>query len=138
MIRSSVYRQISVMQHGFTLIELLVVLVVLALAMGIAVPVVLEANERAHLDKAASQIYDGLRRARSMAVAEGAQTVLVIRSLIQDRTIEIESAANDAPTEEIIFYPDGSATSAQITLKMGNEKRRISVDWLTGQASLLE
>lgn len=126
------------MQRGFTLIELLVVLVVLALAMGIAVPVVQEANERARLDKAASQIYDGLRRARSMAVAQDAQTVLDVRGLVKDRTMEIEGAVQGAPATQIIFYPDGSATAAQITLKMGTEQRRISVDWLTGQAALVE
>jgi general secretion pathway protein H len=137
-IRSSAYRQISVTQRGFTLIELLVVLVVLALAVGIAAPVVQEANERARLDMAATQMYDGLRRARSMAVADGAQRVLDIRSLVKDHTIEIENAAQGAPATQIIFYPDGSATAAQITLKMGPERRRISVDWLTGQAALVE
>lgn len=126
------------MRRGFTLIELLVVLVVLALAMGIAVPAVQEADERARLEKATSRIYDGLRRARSMAVADGAQSVLDIQSLIQDRSMEIEGAANDAPIKEIIFYPDGSATAARITLKMGTKQRRISVDWLTGQAALVE
>ena len=126
------------MSRGFTLIELLVVLVILALAMGIAAPAVLEAGERGRLDAAASKVYDGLRRARSTAVTRGELVTLYARRLVNDSAIGIESAVQGVANAPLTFYPDGSAASARVTLSSGDARRSLSVDWLTGHASLVE
>lgn len=129
----SVNRQSTKSVRGFTLIELLVVLVILALAMSIAAPVLFEAGDRGRLDGATVEVYNALRRARSQAVTSGNPVTLDARRLIKDRAIEIEIASSDAP---LAFYPDGSATPARLTLAMGAQRRIISIDWLTGHAAL--
>lgn len=129
----SAYRQNHGMNGGFTLIELLVVLVILALAMSVAVPALFEANERARLEGATMQVYDGLRRARSQAVTSGDPVTLDVRQLVKDRAIKIS-----LPVEPLIFYPDGSATRARFSLLLGEQRRSLSIDWLTGHAALVE
>lgn len=129
----SAYRQNQGINGGFTLIELLVVLVILALVMRIAAPALFEANERARLEGATMQVYDGLRRARSQAVTSGDLVTLDIRQLVKDNAIKISS-----PVETLIFYPDGSATRARFSLMLDEQRRSLSVDWLTGYASLVE
>ncbi len=134
----SAYRQNPGMSRGFTLVELLVVLVILALVMSIATPVLFEANERGRLDGATAQVYDGLRRARSAAVTSGNPVTLDVRQLVKDSAIEIISGLPDAPNTPLIFYPDGSATRARFTFVLGEQRRSLSVDWLTGHAALAE
>lgn len=129
----SVYRQNTGMCGGFTLIELLVVLVILALAMSIAAPTLFEANTRARLEDATAQAYDGLRRARSQAVTSGDPVALDVRQLVKDRAIKISSSV-----EKLVFYPDGSATHAQLSLGLGEQRRSLSIDWLTGHATRVE
>lgn len=118
--------------RGFTLIELLVVLVILGLVMGIAAPVLVQANDRARLNDAAVRLYDDLRRARSLAVTLGDTVTLDARTLLGDDAIQIAGAS------PMTFYPDGSATGAHMTLALGAHRRSLTVDWLTGRAALAE
>lgn len=129
----SVHRQSVSKMRGFTLIELLVVMVILALAMGVAAPVLFEANGRGRLDGATAQVYNALRHARSVAVTSGAPVSLDVHKLVNDDAIVLRNASPGVP---LTFYPDGSATPARLTLAMGTQQRSISVDWLTGHAAL--
>lgn len=129
---SSVHRYNYSGQRGFTLIELLVVLVVLSLAAGIAAPALFEANERGRLEAATAQVYNDLRRARSLAAATGAPVSLDVRRAVKDRAIAVENV------QPLVFYPDGGAASARFTLTLGAQRRTLAVDWLTGHAALAE
>lgn len=131
-------RQSAAMIRGFTLIELLVVLVILALAMSVAAPALFTANERARLDTAASQVYDGLRRARSAAVTTGKPVSIGVGRLIKDRAITVASKTAAGPDAPVTFYPDGSATGARFALVLGAQRRSLTLDWLTGHAALGE
>jgi len=125
-------RQSPASARGFTLIELLVVLVIMGLVMGIAIPPLMAAYDRARLNNAAAHLYDGLRRARSTALTRGEPVLLETRTMIKDDTIRLAGPAS------LTFYPDGSATLAHLTLGLGAQRRSITVDWLTGRPSLAE
>ncbi len=129
----SVQRQNMSGARGFTLIELLVVLVILALVMSIASPVLFAANERGRLADATMKVYDGLRRARSQAVTSGDPVTLDVRQLVKDGAIKFSS-----PLEPLVFYPDGSASRARFALILGEQRRSLTVDWLTGHATFVE
>ncbi len=118
--------------RGFTLIELLVVLVILGLVTGIAAPALVAANDRARLNDAAVRLHDDLRRARSFAVMQGDPVTLDARTALGDNSIHIAGA------RPLTFYPDGSATSMHMTLALGAHRRFLTVDWLTGRATLAE
>jgi len=135
-IHSSVQGQKYERRRGFTLVELLVVMVVLALAMSIATPLIQKANTRARLDAALSSLYDGIRRARASAIASGSMVEFDIRKMVRDGAIAIETG--QTPATALVFYPDGSATSARIRLGLDGERRSLSIDWLTGHAGLVE
>jgi len=55
-------------QHGFTLIEMLVVLTIAALIVGLALPRLTGAQEKASLRTAAHQVAAALRNTRSLAI----------------------------------------------------------------------
>lgn len=124
--------QTPVSRGGFTLIELLVVLVIMGLVMGIATPALVDAYDRTRLNNAAAHLYDGLRRARSMALTHGEPVTIDTRNLIKDDAVLLAGPAS------LIFYPDGSATLAHLTLTVGAYRRGLTVDWLTGRPFLAE
>lgn len=112
------------------------VMVVLALAMSIATPLIQKANSRARLDAAVSGLYDGIRRARASAIASGSMVAFDVRKMVRDGAIAVETG--QPPATMLEFYPDGSATSARIRLDLDGERRSLSIDWLTGHAGLVE
>ncbi len=116
--------------------ELLVVMVVIALAMSIVTPVIQKANTRARLDAAVSGLYDGIRRARASAIASGSAVEIDVQEMVRDGAIGIDTGK--AAATQLVFYPDGSATSARIRLDLDGERRSLSIDWLTGHAGLVE
>lgn len=123
---------------GFTLIELLVVLLLLALAMGLAVPPLMQAAERGRLQHATAQTYDALRRAHSRAVTRNETVILDLRETLKDGRVELSIHPSTDKNPRVIFYPDGSATPAQLVLSHDGERRIIKIDWLTGNAELTE
>lgn len=124
--------------RGFTLIELLVVLVILALVAGVAGPAMFRAKDRAALEAAAAQVYDDLRRARSRAVTQSVPVTLPLSHLVEDKNVAIEMLPKNSRRNMLIFYPDGSATGARFNLVLGEDRRSLALDWLTGNATLVE
>lgn len=123
---------------GFTLIELLVVLVLLALAMGLAVPPLMQAAERGRLQRATAQAYAALRQAHTQAFSRNETVILNLRETIRDSRVELSIRPSTDKIPRVIFYPDGSATPAQLVLSHGGGRRIIKIDWLTGNAELTE
>lgn len=137
MTTSSVYRE-NHGSRGFTLIELLVVLVILGLVTAVAGPALFRAKDRAQLEAATAQVYDVLRRARSLAVTQSVPVTLRISRLVEDKNVAIEMVPKNSRRDMLIFYPDGSATGARFNLVLGEDRRSLALDWLTGHATLGE
>ena len=138
-------------KNGFTLIELLVVLAMLAVLLAVVPPLLPNAVENAKVRSARRELISGLRFARSNAVISqrdvtfnlnvkgGAMTIagqeldlnlpdkvkLTLITAQQEQSSEYEGA--------IRFYPDGSSTGGQISLRQGEHVSYIDVNWLTGQ-----
>lgn len=123
---------------GFTLIELLVVLVLLAIAMGLALPPLMQASERGRLQRATDETYARLRQAHNQAFTRNETVILDLRDTIRDGGPEISLHPPTDKYPRVIFYPDGSASPAQLVLSQGGQRRIIKIDWLTGNAERIE
>ena len=142
--------------QGFTLLELMIVLAIMVMAYTIAVPVISRLMPATELKGAARQITAGLRKARSQAITHKMQTTLTLdveqrqfnvsgdkRDYELPDTLDIvlltaQSELLQAKVGAIRFYPDGSSTGGHITLSSGALKFDVSVDWLTGQVTILD
>jgi general secretion pathway protein H len=141
-------------QGGFTLLELLVVLVLIGLTYALVGPRFTSGGSTAELTAAARQVAAGLRKARSLAIAQRAETTLTIdvearaftvagdparRRLPRAASVKVltaEGEVADATSAAIRFYPDGSSTGGRVTLAMGERRFDVDVDWLTGQVDI--
>lgn len=123
-------------QRGFTLVELLVVLVIVALVYGMAAPVLFSASDRRQVSRATASLYEGLRRARGEAIASGRAVSRDPGALLAGAKVTL--TRHGMQNGPIIFFPDGSATAAQLNLSAGTERRGVAVDWLTGHVALSE
>lgn len=142
--------------QGFTLLELMVVLVIMVMAYTLAVPIISKVMPGTELKGAARQITAGLRRARSQAITQKVQTTLTLdveqrqftlsgdkRNYALPEKLDIslltaQSELQQAKIGSIRFYPDGSSTGGRITLASGALQYAVSVDWLTGQVTILD
>ncbi len=134
---------------GFTLIEVIVVLVIMALAYGLVVPALSSVLDGPRLDRAARQMVASLREARSTALIDGRTVRFTVDPAARewrrgDRrgALDDEIAFRlDAPpagrgadgAASILFFPDGGSTGGRLTLAIGERRRLIAVDWLTGR-----
>jgi general secretion pathway protein H len=144
--------------RGFTLLELLLVLLLLGLAYGLAAPALSNRPLGLEMQTATRQIAAGLRKARSTAIAQQRESVLMInldtrtftvtgdpRVYALPKTLDYQLYTADSEvvferTASIRFYPDGSSTGGRVstlTPKPGNLRQSIDVDWLTGRAIVL-
>lgn len=140
--------------RGFTLIELLLVIVIIAMAVAVAAPNIGSGNQTASLNAAAREIASALRFARGHALTHRKESVLLVnleensyqltdRSKVfkinKDITVILDIAQSQIIDENhggIRFFPDGSSTGGRITLELGENKRQIDVNWLTGQVEI--
>jgi general secretion pathway protein H len=140
--------------RGFTLLELMLVLLIMGLAAGLAAPLLGSGNDALEAKSAARQLAAGLRKARSLAVTDQAETVLTLdlarrrfsvsgdpRSYRLPAGLELSlyTAQSEQVQEQvgnIRFFPDGSSTGGRITLAAGRRKTDVDVTWLTGQVAI--
>jgi general secretion pathway protein H len=147
-------------QRGMTLLEILVVLVLIALVMGTALPMLLgDGPSESELRSAARQLAAAARQVRSEAVAQRHETFLVIdlenrrfkigkdsreHQLPEAIVLKLFTAQEDQINEtvgSIRFFPDGGSNGGRITVGAGensDRKYEVDVDWLTGRVVILE
>jgi prepilin-type N-terminal cleavage/methylation domain-containing protein len=135
-------------QRGFTLLELIVTLLVIALAVGLAVPTIGRSTEavRARADVAGFSAI--MRHARERAIVTRTAQAVVIdghrvsrvtggpdgevretRALSERLTIE----ANPPPALTVRFEPQGGSSGGDFRLTSGKIVYRVTVDALTGR-----
>jgi general secretion pathway protein H len=140
--------------RGFTLLELIVVLAIIALVLALVPGLMLRPQPGLDVEVAARAVADGLRQTRSEAMVRNREEVFAVdveqglfragreRALRQlDRDIELrlytaEAELLDRDSGRIRFFPDGSSTGGAIDLRLADQERRVSVDWLTGQVEI--
>jgi general secretion pathway protein H len=142
-------------QAGFTLIEMLVVVAIMGFALSMVVTRGPVRSQALEMKAAVSEVAQGLRLARSRAIATNTPVQFAVdvplRSFRIDRgtpTIlpRSLSIAMTAVSEETLgarlaairFNGDGSATGGRIELTDGQRLSQIGVDWLTGRVSVLQ
>jgi general secretion pathway protein H len=140
-------------QAGFTLLEMIIVIAVLGMALGLVVTRGPMRSPTMEMQAVVNQVAQGLRVARSRAIANNAPVRFTVdiplhsfsigsdRPVVLPRTVTIAMTAVSSETAEsrlaaIRFYPDGSATGGRIDLAAGQRLAHIGVDWLTGRVSV--
>lgn len=138
-------------EAGFTLIELLMVLGIIALVAALSVPLLRRQSPSQDLAAASIDLASGLKLARAAARTGNVEQALVValdrriywsdgilpprafaRSL--DVVLDVpESERPDSATGRIRFFPDGTATPARLTLRVGRLETSLAVEWLTGE-----
>jgi general secretion pathway protein H len=134
---------------GFTLVEMLVVLVILALVVTTAVPLLSRGSDTLRLDTASSELAAALRATRAAAIVQGGEATLKVdverrtfgSAVLQQHSIAPDIAAkltyaaatrSAASEGGFRFFPDGSSTGGDLMLTLNGKQVRLCVDWLTG------
>ncbi len=142
-------------QAGFTLIEMLVVVAVMGFALTMIVTRGPVRSQALEMKAAVSEVAQGLRLARSKAIATNTPVQFAVdvpqRSFRIDRgtatilprslSISMTAVAEEtlgARLAAIRFNGDGSATGGRIELTDGQRRSQVGVDWLTGRVSVLQ
>ncbi|HWE75576.1 MAG TPA: GspH/FimT family pseudopilin [Stellaceae bacterium] len=142
-------------QRGFTLIEMLVVLTIAALIVGLALPRLTGAEEKATLRTAAHEVAAALRNTRSLAMTRGQTEAFIINTAngafragqaapaqlprgIQLALVTTTADQESASQGRIQFFADGSSTGGGVLLASGKTRSQVLVDWLTGRVSIAE
>ena len=126
-----------------------VVLAILALCMGVALPMFRSGTGPAQLRTIARSVAAELRLARSTAIGHADQQRFVL-DIPQHRfglngaaghpiPRDVKLAVTTADTEidpngvaTLAFFPDGSSIGGRITLQARSGRYEVAVDWLTG------
>jgi prepilin-type N-terminal cleavage/methylation domain-containing protein len=138
----------EVAAHGFTLLELIVTLFVIALAVGLVVPVVGRSTDTLRGRSEIARFSAILRHARDQAittrrghavvidpVAHRATIVAGLNEVQQTRTLPPELAVEANPPQALTvrFEPSGVSSGAEFRLTTGRTRYRVTVDALTGR-----
>ena len=133
---------------GFTLLELIVTLFVVALAVGLVVPVVGRSTETLRGRSEIARFSAMLRHARDQAITTRRGYAVVIdpaehRAMIvagtdevmQTRALSPDLSVEARPPEALTvrFQPTGVSTGADFQLRTGRSKYRVTVDPFTGR-----
>ena len=141
---------------GFTLLEMLIVLALMAIVAGVVIPIFGTGVSTTDLKRATREVAAGLRLARSQAIAQRSESVLVldvagrtfsvppdprVHSMPAGIELKLFTAQRDLVSEQVgavRFFPDGGSTGGRITLAAGERKFDVDIDWLTGRVAILE
>jgi general secretion pathway protein H len=138
--------------QGFTIAELLVVMAVIALVGAFSLPYLTKTRSQAEMH---SEVRSALQSARNRAIAERRQIDFVIdtntRSLAIDGkpldikwdggiTWGIRSARRNTKSGVALFrfFPNGTSSGGEITLRSSNQTRIIALNWVTGGIKVAE
>ncbi|CAG0965714.1 hypothetical protein BURK1_00955 [Burkholderiales bacterium] len=140
-----------------TLIEILIVLSIMAIGAAFVVPMIGGTGATTgELKSAARQLAAGLRLARSEAIAQRRETLVMLD--LEKRTFRVAGDARDIALPDkvdlklftaqsdlvderqgaIRFFPDGGSNGGRVTVSSGERKFEVDVDWLTGRVAILE
>jgi general secretion pathway protein H len=140
-------------RRGFSLLEMMVVLVIIAIGMTLAVPMIEGGYDSREVRRAARQIASTMHHCRGEAVAKGEVQELVIDpnknsiatsewgrwAILTERAV-IEKVDGGTPTGDgavqILFFPNGSSSGADIVVASRKDRSRnrlrITMDPLVG------
>jgi general secretion pathway protein H len=138
--------------QGFTIAELLVVMAIIALVGAFSLPYLTRTSSQTEMH---AEVRSALQSARNLAIAERRQIDFVIDTntrtftidgkpldLKWDRSItwEIRSARrNTTPGVALFrFFPNGTSSGGEITLRSSNETRIVALNWVTGGINIAE
>ncbi|MDR2710657.1 MAG: GspH/FimT family pseudopilin [Burkholderiales bacterium] len=146
--------------RGFTLLELMIVLVLVAIIMATAIPLLLgDGPSNSELRSAARQLAAAARQVRGEAVTQRSEMLLVIDlernrfkigedprefQLPEAIVLKLFTAQTDQISDtvgSIRFFPDGGSNGGRITVGAGEDSDRkyeVDIDWLTGRVAILE
>lgn len=126
---------------GFTLIEMIVVLAILAIAIGLVVPLFGQRGSGAQLTAAAARVRAIMAEARATAIAENREIVFH-----GDRSggywLDGRHRGLDAGDLRILtsgqaliaFFPSGGSSGGRVIVQGPYSRREIAVDAVTGRA----
>jgi general secretion pathway protein H len=141
---------------GFTLLEMLIVLALMAIIAGVVIPIFGTGVSTTELKRATREVAAGLRLARSQAIAQRSDSVLMldvagrtfsvppdprVHSMPSGIELKLFTAQRDLVSDQVgavRFFPDGGSTGGRITLAAGDRKFDVDIDWLTGRVAILE
>lgn len=133
--------------RGFTLIEMIVVLAIIAVAIGLVMPLLGRSGSRAALTAAAGLIRAAMTEARATAIAE--DRAVVFRGdpnggyWVDGRHHPLGSATGSemrirtTGSALIAFFPSGGSSGGRVLVQGPNSRREIAVDAVTGRALAL-
>jgi general secretion pathway protein H len=143
-------------QAGFTLLEMIIVVTVLGLALGLVVTRGPMRSPKLEMQAAVNGIAQGLRLARSRAIATNRPVRFAVDIPQHSYRVENENpivlppsvsiamtTLSDEPNATtrlatIRFNGDGSATGARVELANGQRTAQVNVEWLTGRVSVTQ
>jgi general secretion pathway protein H len=128
-------------EAGFTLLEMIVVIIVMTFITGLVLVRHPWHSAGLDMDATVRALTDGLRLARSRAIAQD-RTVAVVTAAggfsidgAAPRTLPPEQVLS---TERVVFTPDGGSTGGTIALAAGQRRIVVDVNWMTGRVRMHE
>jgi general secretion pathway protein H len=128
----------------------------MAIIAGFVIPIFGSGVSTTDLKRATREVAAGLRLARSQAIAQRSESVLVldvagrtfsvppdprVHSMPPGIDLKLFTAQRDLVSDQVgavRFFPDGGSTGGRITLAAGERKFDVDIDWLTGRVAILE
>jgi general secretion pathway protein H len=135
---------------------MLIVLALMAIIAGVVIPIFGTGVSTTELKRATREVAAGLRLARSQAIAQRSDSVLMldvagrtfsvppdprVHSMPSGIELKLFTAQRDLVSDQVgavRFFPDGGSTGGRITLAAGDRKFDVDIDWLTGRVAILE
>lgn len=137
-------------RSGFLLVEVLVTFAIIALVAAIVFPRLAATSGAARLKASAYDVAGVLRSDRTSAIRSGRMVVTGINlrerrvrsgqsgtvvGFPDDVGLNVSYAANEA-TPGVRFFPNGSASGAQLTIRSRVSAYDVKVDWFTGAVTI--